>query len=106
MKKQKIIATLLKIGIKPNCLGFKYIQDAIDLLNEDEEYLYKTTALYYAVGKRNRTGYANAERNIRSAFQAVSWKKEFLDFFQTEDFKSGNLLAILYWKLKECEVGA
>lgn len=105
MKKQQIIETLAKIGIKANLLGFKYIQDALELILEDEQYLHKITALYYAIGKKNHVGYASAERNIRTAFNTACWKKEFQDFFeQTDDYTNGNLLGIMYWKLK-CETG-
>lgn len=107
MKKQQMIETLTRIGIKANLIGFKYIQDAMELIFEDEDYLFKTTALYYAIAQKNKVGYAGAERNIRTAFNTACWKKEFQDyFFNTDDYTNGNLLSIMYWKLKEDEVGA
>ncbi len=99
--RKRVMEILIRTGMKANILGFKYIQDAMELLFEDDEYLFKTTALYEALGKRNKTSYACAERNIRSAFNSVCYKKEFQEFFeQTDDYTNGNLLAILYWKLK------
>lgn len=100
--RKRVMETLIRVGMKANILGFKYIQEAIELIFEDEEYLFQTTALYEAVGRRNKTSYACAERNIRSAFNSVCYKKEFQEFFEeTDDYTNGNLLAILYWKLKE-----
>lgn len=106
MKKIRIIETLAKIGIKADLTGFKYIQDAMELISENEDYLFKITALYYAIARRNKVGYASAERNIRTAFSTACYKKEFQDyFFNTDDYTNGNLLGILYWRLKECETG-
>lgn len=62
---------LLKLGIPANIKGFKYITDAVMLLDEKEWRNPKYTALYYTIGKLNGSTATRTERAIRHAFSVA-----------------------------------
>lgn len=62
---------LLKLGIPANIKGFKYITDAVMLLDEEEWRNPKYTALYYTIGKMNGSTATRTERAIRHAFSVA-----------------------------------
>ncbi len=62
---------LLKMGIPANIKGFKYITDAVMLLDEKEWRNPKYTALYYTIGKINGSTATRTERAIRHAFSVA-----------------------------------
>ena len=64
-----------ELGINGTYLGFHYLVDAVNFVNEDENYLISLCSrLYPAIAKRHRTSPENVERNIRTVI-AVCWKR-------------------------------
>ncbi len=74
MYQNNIEMILLKMGIPGSVKGFRYIVDAILLLDQPEWKDPKWTALYYTIGKMNGTTESRVERSIRSAFETVRGK--------------------------------
>lgn len=71
--KKKITEILLKLGIKPNLMGFNYIRDAVLCVIEDEKIMNAiTTKLYPYVAKQNDTTDKRVERAIRHATQVAA----------------------------------
>lgn len=104
MNRKYVEDTLLKLGIPASIKGFKYITDAIMLLDEKEWKDPKYTALYYYIGKMNGSTAARTERAIRHAFSvARSCKGDFdlvnhyIGFINCEN---SNSIASLYRTLK------
>lgn len=68
MERTKIEDALLAMGVPTNVKGFKYIVDAVDLLEKDEN-MGMIKELYPKVGNLNGTTGERAERSIRHAFR-------------------------------------
>ena len=79
MNQNEIEMTLLKMGIPGSVKGFRYIVDAIMLLDKDDWKDPKWTALYHTVGKMNNTTESRVERAIRSALESVRGKNGNVD---------------------------
>ncbi|OYP32225.1 hypothetical protein CG709_06595, partial [Lachnotalea glycerini] len=67
---EKTKQILLKIGFNPATKGFRYICDAIALLDEADGNG-KTIGLYNAIAKKNNDTYSRVERAIKHAFDSV-----------------------------------
>lgn len=100
---------LREIGVNSRSKGFAYIQTAISLLLESEEYHYGLTKrLYPAIARLHRTSAANVERAIRSAVLSA-WQKE--GFVQQRKLFSvrpanGEFLWVLSERIKENSIFA
>lgn len=57
---------LVQLGIYPNVKGFRYFEEAVDIINNDWDYK-STCALYAAIGSRCDTTGARVERCLRNA---------------------------------------
>lgn len=68
MDRKYVEKVLLRMGIPANVKGFRYITDAVMLLDEDAWKEPKYTALYYQIGKMNGSTASGTERAIRHAF--------------------------------------
>lgn len=69
-----IDAILLRIGIMPHLMGYKYLKAALAMAYEDRELLLGVTkVLYPTLAKRFDTSPANLERCIRSAVE-IAWR--------------------------------
>lgn len=79
MNQHDIEMTLLKMGIPGSVKGFRYIVDAIMLLDQDDWKDPKWTALYHTIGKMNSTTESRVERAIRSALETVRGKNGNVD---------------------------
>ena len=66
----RIKKLLLRLGIDPFMLGYKYLIDAIDICYCDSCYAKGVTKLLYPyLAKKNKTTQQRAERNIRNAIE-------------------------------------
>lgn len=106
MERVKIENVLLNLGIPSSIKGFRYITDAIMLLDtkgwEDPYW----TELYRVVGEKNQTTASRTERAIRHAFDvcrshcrdAMS-----LEYYIGMDNKNSGSMSQLYARLKQEE---
>lgn len=104
--KNKAINALLEMGMPTNIRGFEYIVDAMILFESEEWRTSKTTALYYGIGKRNKTTAARVERAIRYAFGIVLKRgcKEIIGKYLTmQNPTNSNLLHTFYLRLTQEE---
>ena len=107
--KRKAIQALLELGIPAGNKGFRYILDAIELINGDSCWLDKMCALYAKIAERQGTNAFKVERAIRYSFKEVT---EYGNLAMVEKWLSaemkptnGNMLATLYFRLKGDEDG-
>ena len=76
----KIQDILLNIGIPANIYGFLYITYALQLIDQDPEYMYHVTKyLYVSIAKRFKTTPSSVERSIRHAI-SVGWLKGDIEY--------------------------
>lgn len=94
MDKTVIENKLLEIGVPVSLKGFKFISDAIWLLDKPEWKNPKWTSLYYAVGRLNDESATCVEKAIRTALQATRVKgdydlvAEYIGFINCENSNS------------------
>lgn len=69
MKKEKIEDTLLKIGIPASVQGFRYITQAVLMMDTEEYRNPKFTHLYCEIANINKVTASRVERAIRHAFE-------------------------------------
>lgn len=74
MNKIVIIKYLTDKGIAPECSGFPFLVDAIDLLiNQRKTYQYNTMKVYKEVGRLHEKTDAAIERCIRYAIKKAGY---------------------------------
>ena len=111
----KIQDILLNIGIPANIYGFLYITYALQLLDQDPEYMYHVTKyLYVSIAKKFKTTPSSVERSIRHAI-SVGWLKGDIEytnrmFKNSVNSKKGvptnsQFLARLYYYIKNLDDG-
>lgn len=107
MKKERIEDTLLSMGISAGTKGFKYITEAIMLLDTEEWRCPKWTALYDQIGKKFGAMQRLVERAIRHALEVARGAKgkyetveHYIGFTYTSNSAS---LSQLYLMLKREE---
>lgn len=103
MNRKKVEDILLEIGIPASIKGFKYITDAMMILDKEESFKY--TALYHEIGKMNDSTASQVERAIRHAFSVArnckgdyEMVKHYIGFINCENSSS---LKLLYKRIKE-----
>lgn len=75
MNKEKIQDFLLEKGIKPHLLGFKFLTDAIELVDKNLEYQYSITKMLYPeIASCEKTTSSKVERAIRHALENAKLK--------------------------------
>lgn len=102
MDKCEIQNVLLKIGISSSLKGFRYITDAILLLDTEEWKDPYWTDLYRVVGEMNQTTAIRTERAIRHAFYVC--RKKCLNVMELEyyigvDCTNSGSLSHLYTRM-------
>jgi len=102
--KNKISLALVDMGLPKNVKGFKYILDAIVVIDSNEDYIYNICKLYNKVASEDNSTTKRVERNIKSAFDSIMTKGnlDIVNKYFPVGIKqtNGNLLATLYFKLK------
>lgn len=56
---------MIKIGLRPDLRGFKYLAEAMKIIYENEEFLYNTLPLYEEIALDLELDSSNVERCIR-----------------------------------------
>lgn len=82
MNEKFLSITLRKLGIPASLTGFRYIIDAIEMIDENEQYLHCITkALYPDIAKMHNVPTPTVERNIRHAIETAfsNGNKELLE---------------------------
>lgn len=104
LKRKMVEETLLKIGVPAGIHGFRYITDAIMLLDKPEWKGAKIIALYEKVGELNGTEGRRVERCIRHAFKTTrahaGETEDVLRYIGGKGNKSSDSLKMLYTRLK------
>ena len=70
MTERKVEQVLSLIGVPANLVGFKYIKDAVMILQRDKENV-KWTTLYFEIGRKYGKSMQQVERGIRYALQTA-----------------------------------
>lgn len=74
MDVRKIVEeTLIECEVDPTLNGFKYVRDAVELLNSGNT---KITDIYEEVALKNKTTKSRAERGIRYLFNRLNFENE------------------------------
>jgi hypothetical protein len=110
---KKIIEVLKELGVPMGNLGFKYIREAVLIINEDQSRLdgiTKVGGLYYTIAKKYGSAASRVERAIRHAIES-SFSHLNIDTLQkyfgnTPDLNSGkltnrNFLAALVYAIND-----
>lgn len=99
----KIINTLLELGIPANIKGFGYIIDALCVLDTDRKI--RICELYQKIADKNDSTKSRVERAIRHAFSIMFKKDDKKDivkkYFDTSNHSNGNLLLTFYIRIKQ-----
>ena len=102
--RNKTINALIEMGMPADIKGFKYIVDAMELFENEENRFGKTTVLYYEIGKKNNVTATSVERTIRHAFGIVLTKgnlESVEKYLTMQNYTNGNLLHVLYLRLTQ-----
>lgn len=110
MDRNTVENVLFKIGVPVNTNGFKFITDAVMIIDE-RPIKGITKDLYPEIAKKNRTIPSRVERTIRHAFATARSPKgnydaveHYIGFINCEN---GNSLKMLHMRIKqECENNA
>ena len=103
--KNRIVDTLVRIGIPVGNLGFKYVTDALLLLNDGKHENPQWTLLYEEIAEMNNTTKSRVERAIRHAFEVArdlktdyEFVEHYIGFVNTQN---SNTLALLNLRIKQ-----
>ena len=99
MTERKVEQVLSLIGVPANLVGFKYIKDAVMILQRDKENV-KWTALYFEIGKKYGKSMQQVERGIRYALQTARSHTEKRDdiehYIGFEGSNNSSSISLLY----------
>lgn len=105
--KNRAFNALIKMGMPADISGFRYIVEAMRLFDEPKWRYEKTTILYEEIAKMSNVKASNVERAIRHAFSFTTKdtrvREEVERYLPTKNTSNGNLLHVLYIKLKQEE---
>jgi len=105
MKREVVEHILIAMGMPVKLKGFKYIVDAVMLLDMPEWKNPKWTALYYKIGVLNNDTESKVERAIRNAFTTTRNKVADYDLIEHyigfTNCANSNSLIFLYKNIKE-----
>lgn len=104
--KDKARNALIEMGMSASLSGFRYIVDAVCLLDSEEWCNCKTTALYRKIADMNKTSDIRVERAIRHAFGVVLRKGQHESvnkYLTRQKTTNGNLLHVLHLRLTQEE---
>lgn len=104
MNRSEVENVLFEIGIPAGIKGFKYITDAILVLDKTEN-ISVTKELYPMIAKKNNTTGSRVERAIRHAFEVARSPKgnhdvveHYIGFMNCKNYSS---LKMLYMRIKQ-----
>ena len=104
ISQRKIEETLIRIGVPVGIQGFRYITDAIKLLDKPEWKNIKMIALYEKVANMNNATAGSVERAIRHALTVtrnhVGETEDVLHYIGGKGSKSSDSLKMLHTRLK------
>lgn len=106
MERAKIESVLLNLGVPSSIKGFRYITDALMLLDVEGWEAPYWTELYRVVGEMNQTTASRTERAIRHAFDVCrkhSRDAKTLEYYIGMDNKNSGSLSQLHTRLKQEE---
>lgn len=107
MEVNQIQNVLIKIGMPIGLKGFKYITDAIILLDKPEWKNPKWTALYYSIATINKVTPSLVEAGIRNAFKTTRDRncnyKSIENYIGFSNCENSSSLNLLYIRLKQEE---
>ena len=104
MKREIVEKVLIEIGMPVKLKGFRYITDAVMLLDTEEWQNPKWTALYYKIGAMNQDSASRVERAIRNAFTTT--RNRVTDYKAIEHYigftncENSNSIVYLYKNIK------
>lgn len=104
MKKEIVEHVLISMGMPVKLKGFKYITDAVMLLDTREWQHPKWTALYYKIAVMNHDTESRVERAIRNAFMTT--RTRVADYEMIEHYigftncENSNSITYLYKTIK------
>lgn len=104
MKRETVENVLIEIGMPVKLKGFRYITDAVMLLDTEEWKQPKWTALYYKIGVMNQDSASRVERAIRNAFATT--RNHVTDYALIEQYigftncENSNSIVYLYKNIK------
>lgn len=105
MKKEIVEKVLIEMGMPVKLKGFRYITDAVMLLDTEEWQNPKWTALYYKIGIMNHDSASRVERAIRNAFTTI--RNRVTDYETIEHYigftncENSNSIVYLYKNIKQ-----
>lgn len=105
MKRETIEKVLIEMGMPIKLKGFRYITDAVMLLDTEEWKQPKWTALYYKIGVMNQDSASRVERAIRNAFATT--RNHVSDYDLIEHYigftncENSNSIVYLYKNIKQ-----
>lgn len=107
MDRNRVEDVLFAMGIPANIKGFKYIMDALEVIDAEECGISMTKALYPEVATMNHTIASRVERAIRHAFSIGNSKVGDYDVFEKYighiNTNNGAALTSLYKHIKREE---
>ncbi len=104
MKREFVEHVLMLMGMPVKLKGFRYITDAVLLLDTPEWQNPKWTALYYKIGTMNHDTASRVERAIRNAFMTT--RNRVADYEMVEHYigftncENSNSITFLYKNIK------
>lgn len=95
---------MIKIGLRPDLRGFKYLAEAMKIIYENEEFLYNTLPLYEEIALDLELDIDNVERCIRHCIKAAPYNV-WLTIGYTDEMRKINsvFISLLYYHLMEKE---
>lgn len=107
MNRDKVEDVLFAIGIPANVKGFKYIIDAMEIIERDGCTVSITGVLYPEVADMNRTTPSRVERAMRHAFETANSERGDYEVFEKYighiNTNNGAALTSLYKRIKREE---
>lgn len=107
MNRNKVEDVLFAMGIPANVKGFKYIVDAMEIIERDGCTVSITGVLYPEVADMNRTTPSRMERAIRHAFEIANSERGDYGVFEKYighiNTNNGAALTSLYKRIKREE---
>lgn len=104
MKRETVEKVLIEVGMPVKLKGFRYITDAVMLLDTEEWQNPKWTALYYKIAAMNQDSASKVERAIRNAFATT--RNHVADYDLIEHYigftncENSNSITYLYKNIK------
>ena len=102
--KQKVYELLMKLGANASCKGFRYIAEAVEIINNADDVDLPICSIYELVSQKHNDNWSRVERAIRHTILqfSKSGNKDLVnELFPSGNFKNANVLYTFYYRLKE-----